>query len=290
MKETSKANDADWEPVEHVSGASRARAADKTTSFSSEMRTVKSADRVLTLFELLGNGNREMSHSDIANFLRIPKSSLTQLLKNLVHRGWLSYDAVGKSYALGDAIERIARASKRVPNLIDIAGPILANLTATTNETSAINVLRGDEAETLATVLGGETLLTVLRAGQRAPLYTTSYGKVMLAHMPQDALEDYLARVKLAPLTPRTIQSQEELRLQIEAIKRDGFGYSFEEHVRGVVGVARAVFGPDRCFAAALNVAAAAVRFDKEARFKITDSLAEAALKLEKQIEDLNAA
>jgi DNA-binding IclR family transcriptional regulator len=271
-------------------GASPTPVAEKTASISNDTPTVKSADRVLTLFELLGNGNREMSHADIASFLAIPKSSLTQLLKNLVHRGWLSYDAVSKSYALGDAIGRIARASKRVPNLIDIAGPILTDLTAATNETSAIDVQRGDEAETLATVLSGETLLAVLRAGQRAPLYSTSYGKVMLAHMPQDALEDYLARVELTPLTPRTIQSQEELRLQIEAVRRDGFGYSFEEHVRGVVGVARAVFGPGRSFVAALNVAAAAVRFDTEARLKITDGLAEAALKLEKQIEDLDAA
>jgi DNA-binding IclR family transcriptional regulator len=290
MNDPSRANDADRIQDEILSGASRTRAEDKSASLSNEMRTVKSADRVLALFELLGNGNREMSHSDIASFLGIPKSSLTQLLKNLVHRGWLSYDAAGKSYALGDAIERIARTSKRVPNLIDIAGPILADLAADTNETAAINILRGDEAETLATVLGGETLLAVLRAGQRAPLYTTSYGKVMLAHMPQDELEDYLKRVELAPLTPRTILSQEELRLQIDTVKRDGFGYSFEEQVRGVVGVARAVFGSDGRLLAALNVAAASVRFDREARLKITDALAEAVHRLQKQIKDLDAA
>jgi len=34
----------------------------------------------------------------------------------------------------------------------------------------------------------------------------------------------------------------------------------------------------------------AAVRFDTEARLKITDGLTEAALRLEKQIEDLDAA
>jgi hypothetical protein len=35
------------------------------------MRAVKSADRVLTLFELLGSGNRQMPHTDIASFLGI---------------------------------------------------------------------------------------------------------------------------------------------------------------------------------------------------------------------------
>ena len=68
-------------------------------------------------------------------------------------------------------------------------------MTAATHETSAFNVLSGDLAETVATVLGGETLLAVMRLGQRAPLYTTSYGKVLLAHLPAEMLEDYFARV-----------------------------------------------------------------------------------------------
>jgi DNA-binding IscR family transcriptional regulator len=71
--------------------------------------TVKSADRVLTLFELLGRWGREMSHAEIADVMGIPKSSLSQLLKNLVGRGWLAYSPGAKGYVLGQALIDIAR-------------------------------------------------------------------------------------------------------------------------------------------------------------------------------------
>ncbi len=179
--------------------------------------TVKSADRVLTLFELLGRSGREMSHAEIAEVLGIPKSSLSQLLRNLVGRGWLAYAAESKGYTLGGAIIGIARSAAQRHDAVGLSRPILGELTAATHETSAFNVLSGDLAETVATVLGGETLLAVMRLGQRAPLYTTSYGKVLLAHLPADMLEDYFARVDLVAQTTKTICSVDELRLQLES-------------------------------------------------------------------------
>src|SRR5664280_1390245 len=104
--------------------------------------TVKSADRVLTLFELLGTWGHEMSHTEIAEALEIPKSSLTQLLKNMVGRGWLSYSPGSKGYTLGTAFTRLARRTGQTSDLVSLAGPVLAELTARTSESSALNVLR----------------------------------------------------------------------------------------------------------------------------------------------------
>lgn len=249
--------------------------------------TVKSADRVLTLFELLGRWGREMSHSEIANVMGIPKSSLSQLLRNLVGRGWLSYSPETKSYLLGDAIIGMARRAVQTQDAIGLSGPVLAELTAATNETSAFNVLRGDYGETVATVLGGETLLAVMRLGQRSPLYTTSYGKALLAYLPADMQEDYLTRVELVPVTPRTIRSMEELRIQLQTIRRDGIAYSFEEQVPGIVGTARPVCGPNGNVIGAISIASAAIRYDNRLRAQISEAIARATTKLTQQLRHL---
>jgi hypothetical protein len=47
--EPSRTNDAAPVPAENLPGASRTRAADKTASLSNQIRSVKLADRVLTL-------------------------------------------------------------------------------------------------------------------------------------------------------------------------------------------------------------------------------------------------
>lgn len=53
------------------------------------MSTVKSAARVLDILELLASSGRAMTHAEIGRRTAIPKSSLTQLLRNLAERGYV---------------------------------------------------------------------------------------------------------------------------------------------------------------------------------------------------------
>ena len=261
-----------------------AKDADEGGNGADSRVTVKSADRVLTLFELLGRWGREMSHAEIADIMGIPKSSLSQLLRNLVGRGWLAYSADTKSYGLGAAIIDIARGAAQTHDVVGLSGPILAELTLATNQTSALNILRGDLAETVSTVLGGDTLLAVMRLGEKSPLYTTSYGKALLAYLPADMQDDYLARVEFVPMTPRTIRSIEELRIQLQTIRRDGIAYCFEEHIPGIVGTARPVIGSSGNVVGAISIATAAIRYDDRLRAQISEATAEATKKLSQQL------
>jgi DNA-binding IclR family transcriptional regulator len=240
----------------------------------------------MNLCELLGLGDEGLSLTQISERLAIPKSSLSQLLANLLRRKWVFYDHSTKLYSIGPMVARIAHASEQTPTLSEIVHAVLKQLSADTGETSAFNQLVGDEAETTATVLAKATLLAFLRKGQRSSLYSTSYGKVMLAHFSTEALSDYLARTELMPRTPRTIRSAEELKLQLESIRRDGFGYSFEEHSRGVVGSAKAVLLPSGQCSGVLSVAAAAGRYDGSARQLINAALQRAVHEVLRALND----
>ena len=68
-----------------------------------------------------------MSHAEIAEVLGIPKSSLSQLLRNLVGRGWLAYAAETKGYTLGGAIIGIARTAAQRHDAVGLSRPILLN-------------------------------------------------------------------------------------------------------------------------------------------------------------------
>jgi DNA-binding IclR family transcriptional regulator len=249
--------------------------------------SVKSADRVLTLFELLGRWGCEMSHTEIADLMGIPKSSLSQLLKNLVGRGWLGYSPDTRKYLLGPAFVDLARGAAHAQDVVALSGPVLTELAAATNETAALNVLRGDKAETVATALGSETLLAVMRLGQRAPLYTTSYGKVLLAYLPEDMQEDYLRRVKLVPVTAKSIVSRKLLRSQLQEVRRDGVAYSFEEQVPGIIGTARPIFASNGNVVGAISIASAAIRYDKRRGAQISQAIAQAVTKLSQQLRHL---
>ena len=236
--------------------------------------SVKSADRVLDLFELLAHAGREISHSDIAETLQIPKSSLTQLLKNLIARGYVETTASGRGYRLGATLLRLSHSAGQARDLVAQVDAFLADITRDTGESSALSQRKGDQAEVMATVLGPARLVTHMRLGDLAPLYATSGGKAILAHMPKEDLDDYLGRVRFTAATPATLRSAKALRLQLVRVRDTGFSYSHQEWTPGIVGIGVAVLDGVGNPLGAINVAIPAIRFDSSSQAK-----AEAALR-----------
>jgi len=223
---------------------------------------VKSADRVLDLLELLAHAGREMSHSDISETLEIPKSSLTQLLKNLQARGYVETTPNGRGYRLGDALLSLSESTGQIRNLASHAEVFLSDLTRETGESSALNQLKGDQAEVVATVLGPARLVTHMRLGDLAPLYATSGGKAILAHMPKAFQEDYFSRVRFEAATPATLKSVKALRQQLAAVRKSGFASSRQEWTPGIVGIAAPLLDAAGAPLGAINVAIPLARFD----------------------------
>ena len=65
-----------------------------------------------------------------------------------------------------------------------------------------------------------------LNAGRRLPAYCTSIGHVMLAHLPQAELNDYLARAKFHPYTEHTPQLGREAAPVLAAVRESGFAFA----------------------------------------------------------------
>jgi DNA-binding IclR family transcriptional regulator len=237
------------------------------------LAAVKSADRVLDLFELLAHAGREMSHSEIAEILQIPKSSLSQLLKNLIARGYVEVTVNGRGYRLGEALLGLSQSAGRMRDLATQSEKFLADLTQKTGESSALNLLRGDHAEVAATVLGPHRLVTHMRLGDRAPLYATSGGKALLAYMPSEFQKEYLSRVQFERATPNTIHSAKVLRQEIAKIRVNGFAYSHEEWTPGIIGIGVPVLDPAGEPLGAINVAIPASRFNPEMQRKAEHAL-----------------
>lgn len=237
---------------------------------------VKSAMRVLTLLELLGGDGREMQHAEIAAALDIPKSSLTQLLKTLTGQGWLSYASPSKGYSLGPKTLSLVSRQIQEADLVGAAEPVIAALAVATGETAALNLRKGDDHEVATTRLSEHRLLSVMRAGDRAPLYATSGGKAILAAWPIDQLDAYLARVSLQPITPATHRSTTALKDELAQVREQGWAISREEYTPGVIGLARPLLTSGARGMAAVSVAMPATRFSEAVRISALRHLAKA--------------
>lgn len=229
-----------------------------------QITQVKSADRVLDLFELLSRTSRGVSHSNIADRLGIPKSSLTPLLRNMILRGYVVVGADGRSYRLGPQLLKLVRSGRIANDLANEAMSFLQQATRDVGETSAFNQLLDDQQEVVATVTGRHRLTTNMKVGEVAPLYATSGGKAILALMPEDYRDEYFKRIEFHAKTNATIVERKDLERQLEEIRKTGVAYSFEEWTPGIVGIGVAVVGPDNFPLGSINFAIPATRYDEQ--------------------------
>lgn len=247
--------------------------------------SVKSADRVLDVLELFSRRGRSMSHTEIALALGIPKSSLTQLLRNLTGRGYLSFVPGPNTYEPGRSFFALLQRGREGIDIAAIARPVMEKLTAATNESSSFNAFRKDYVERVFSVESPQPLTFRMTPGTRFMLYSSSAGKAVLAALPPAERERYLRRVRIERRTEATVKSVAELRRQIAKVAKEGVAYSYGEYLPGVTAVAVAVRRADGFPLGAVNVAVPSVRFDAALQTLCVRELRAAAKALESELQ-----
>ena len=234
----------------------------------SQTSAVKSLDRGLDILEYVAGCPEPPSFSQLLGSLGIPRSSLFHLLTNLLARNFLERDPKTERYRVGAEVAEIARKVQR-PSLHDRVTPHLRQLSLEMSETCGFYVRVRDSVEVVASAISTQALSYTMKAGMSAPLYAVSAGKIMLAELGAEELNQYLARVALAPVTPHTLRSKSRLKKEIQKVKATGFAYSREEFTLGITAVARAVRS-DAKFYGAIKLAVPTARFtpDRDADFR----------------------
>lgn len=246
---------------------------------------VKSADRVLDLFELLAHKGRALTHSELCAELGIPKSSLTQLVGNLVERGYLSFTPGPNAYGIGDRLMSLVERQRHNVTLPELAQPLCDRITRLTGESSSLNLRRDGVMQRVCGANSTQPLTFSMSVGQTAPLYAVSSGKVVLAWLAETALDAYLQSTPLKAITKSTVTSQAKLRRELKEVRRTGVAWSVEEYTLGIVGAAVPVFGSAPEPLGAFNIAMPNVRDDPRHRQRLVGALREAASSLQKDLE-----
>jgi DNA-binding IclR family transcriptional regulator len=255
---------------------SQTRPAVADKGVAAEFGAVKSATRVLDLFESLGRWDAHKTHMEIASELGIPKSSLTQLLKTLVRRGYLTYEPASKSYELGPSIAMLAKRVNDGTDLLSVSEKVLSQLAAETQESCALNVLKGDRSEVKACVMSPRRLLYHMQLGDAAPLYATSGGKALLAYLPEEMRKEYLARAVFEQITPNTITSAKRLEKELSEVRSTGYAFVMEEFTPGIAGIACPILSALDFPLASINIAIPTARFDNLLRDRCMAALRKA--------------
>ena len=141
-----------------------------------------------------------------------------------------------------------------------VAPPAMERVAKNLHESCSVSVLDGHDIVYIARRAADRIMSINLAVGSRLPAHATSMGKVLLAHLPPDELEAYLAEVVREPLTTHTIVERNALRAALGEVLRNGWAVADQESELGVRSVAAPLVGRDGGVHAAINVSAHATR------------------------------
>jgi IclR family pca regulon transcriptional regulator len=143
----------------------------------------------------------------------------------------------GRLFALTPKVLDLGYAFLSSLQLPDIAQPFMEQLSEQVQESVSMAVLEGHEVVYVARVATKHIMSISLGLGSRLPAATTSMGRVLLADLPDAALDALLATASIERRTDRTIVDPDQLRSALEHVRRQGYALvdqELEDAVRSI--------------------------------------------------------
>jgi DNA-binding IclR family transcriptional regulator len=228
---------------------------------------VRSVERCIDILDLLVAQEREMTLSELATAIGAPKSTTLTVVRTLLGRGLVAYEARSRLYRVGLGFTRFAKAQVEV-DLRDIAIPHLRRLVEETSETVTLAMTDGRTVYYLCRIMGSHPLQYAIPVGSPRPMHATAAGKALLAHFRPEQLRDYFDKVELRELTKNTITDRSALEAHLETCRRRGYATAEGETSLDVFGLAVPIFDAEGHAVAAVNLGGPLSRLkDGQARY-----------------------
>lgn len=191
--------------------------------------------KALDVLDMVAAVGHPVRFSELLTASAYPKATLYRLIQTLTHQGMLAYDADRQTYALGVRLVRLAHAAWATSSLAPIARPYLDELAEETGET--IHLAQMDNGQVLYVDKrnAAKPVEMFAQAGKVGPAYCTGVGKAMLAFVSSEALERAIQRQSFHRFTPQTLDTEQKLKAELEAIRLRGHAFDREEHEPGII-------------------------------------------------------
>ena len=183
---------------------------------------VQSLARAFSILEEIARNRDGIGLAELSKRVALHNSTTFHLVKTLVLLGYVRQMKDTKRYRIGRPLFALAASALDEVEMVSLATPILEDLSRETGESAHFSVPMGDAVVVLARTSGPGAFQLIDRAGAVRPAHCTALGKIMLAALPPDQLEQFMARAELKALTPKTITSAELLRREIAEVRRAG--------------------------------------------------------------------
>ena len=183
---------------------------------------VQSLGRAFAILEEVALHREGIGLADLSKLVGLHNSTTFHLAKTLVSLGYVRQEPDSKRYRIGGPLFALAASALDEIEMVNLAKPVLEELSYETGESSHFSVRMGDAVVVIAKTGGPGAFQLADRVGVVRPAHCTALGKVMLASLNEDQLQGYLERADLKPSTAKSITEKPALLRDIAEVRRTG--------------------------------------------------------------------
>jgi IclR family pca regulon transcriptional regulator len=216
----------------------------------------------LAIIEAFGDASSQLTISSAAAATGTSRAAARRCLLTLTELGYLSHD--GKRFRPTPRLLRLGTSYLDADPLPLLAQPHLAAARDLLDESVSLAVLEDGWSVFVARAEARHIVSTGVRLGARLPAYCSATGRILLAGLPRDQVEAYLAGAAPARRTPRTPVDVTEIVAIVDNARADGFAVTDEELELGMRSLAVAVVDARGQTVAAMSVSTSTGRVSLE--------------------------
>ena len=204
--------------------------------------TIQSVERALDILVLLCNSNVPLSAKEIADALKMKRSTVNGLMNTLIKKKYIKKNATRGKYE--ESIKLFALSQKYLNKL-----PVLQqcdkywenNVGKQLNV--SINLGLYDEMDQVLTIrIYEERRNVIFRSYTSLPMYCTGIGKCLLAYFPEKTAENIISNMSMYAYTDNTITNCDALYKELEMIRQRGYALDKGEWMENTYCIAFPIF------------------------------------------------
>ncbi len=203
---------------------------------SSRSETVEALERGLRVIEAFNEVDSELTLSEVARKTALKPATARRSLLTLEKLGHVQ--CIKGRYFLSARVLALGSAYLRSSNVEGLLLPTLRRLVDEFGDSAGIAVRVDTNVLYVAHYFMPGSIRQIAGTGVSYPAHLTSMGRILLADLPEDALDRWLSRSPMIRYTEFTVTDPRQFRAALKAVRANGYATVRDELFLGVTALA----------------------------------------------------
>lgn len=197
---------------------------------------IRSVARAIDVIRAFSADKPRLTLAEVARRSNLGNATARRFLLTLESLGYVRSE--GREFTLTPAVLELGYSYLSALRLPEVAQPHLEKLSQLTGEATSAGVLDHGDAVYIGGVPTPRIMSLAVTVGARMPAFATSLGRVLLAYLPDEELEAFLADFHAERFTSHTVVSATELRSELVRVAAQGWSLVDQELGEGIRSIA----------------------------------------------------